>query len=354
MQRNRFGSLIITVLLLTALPCLGSLHLGIKVANTQTHHYWLLTPSPECGVGNRWICFIADGISGTYTPKEDPEGFIMVTRYSLTPMVRLPWKQLFLSAGYGVSGVFRRAELHAPSGALLVTSVQSVQGTFRANAGFRIPLKPDLSCTIGAEYLYIDRKFRSFSVGAGVAVSPGRTGKTEKSAGPREEIRRAERLFETPDIKPAPRDRINISKICVIRNMDPIADELNSAIEVALIQAGYQITHWDKITSGVEPPLPSLSPSSNEGNADGSARGLQIALEKHASLNFSTAVVTSLRYTFKAYGGDVLVQSAYVKIIDLSTGDVLWAGDFNVPDASFIRCKQKLSEQTVMALKSLR
>ncbi len=353
MQYKRLASLFIVVLFVSALPCSGALYLGVKMSNTQTHDYWLVTPSPECGASYRWGSLVADGIWGSYAPSEDSEGMITLSRLSLTPMIRLPWKNTFISAGYGVSGISRRSEMH-DHGALSIISTNKVSGTLRCNAGISLPFRPHVWGTVTAEYLHVDKQFRSFSIGLGVAVSPGPSGVQVASSVLKEEIRRAEKLFEIPELKPMPRVSLGISKVCVIRNTDPIANELNSAIEVALIQAGFQVISWDKVASGAEQPLPSLSPNQGEGNADPLARAIQIALKKHASLDFSTAVMTSLRYTFKAYGGDVLVQSAYVKIMDLATGNVLWAGDFNSPDASFLRCKQKLSEQTVLALKSVK
>jgi hypothetical protein len=354
MQYKRVAPFIIVVLMVTALPCYGALYLGVKMSNTQTHDYWLVTPSPECGASCRWGSLVADGFWGSYAPSEDPEGMITLSRISLTPMIRLPWKNTFISAGYGVSGISRRSVMHDDDGALSISSASRFQGTLRCNAGIRLPFRPHAWGTVTAEYLYVDKQFRSFSIGLGVAVSPGPSDVQVASAVPNEEIRRAEKLFEIPELKPMPRVSLGISKVCVIRNADPIANELNSAIEVALIQAGFQVISWDKVASGAEQPLPSLSPNPGEGNADPQARAIQIALKKHASLDFSTAVMTSLRYTFKAYGGDVLVQSAYVKIMDLATGNVVWAGDFNASDASFLRCKQKLSEQTVLALKSVK
>lgn len=116
-----------------------------------------------------------------------------------------------------------------------------------------------------------------------------------------------------------------------------------------------QVITWNKILELFNQNTPqAIETNSNSRESSRTIAGMQIVLETRKKLEITTAIETSLRYTFKAYGGDVLVQSAYVRMIDLETGKVLWATDFNMQDASYRKCKQKLAEQTLAAIRQLK
>jgi len=355
MHRNKLFAIFLFTILLESISAFASVQIGLKITNSKTHNYWLLTPSPDLELSGRWLSLSLDGMVGSYKPPADADGFVILSKFSVVPMVQLRIKRMFVSAGFGFTNIFRREELHDPDGNLSITSGQIQRGEFRTHLGFRIPFKPNLAMVLKTGYSYIDKQYQSISaglnmeftlfpsVGIGKPLIPKEeTGKTEKP--------RASALHPVPAAVHA-----DFSQVCVVEDQDRVVNELNNAIEVAMIQAGVQVISWKKILSTVLPNATvAVSTISNAKETDRVSSGMQIALQQYKQLGITTAIETSLRYTFKAYGGDVLVQSAYVKMIDLATGNLLWGTDFNMQDASLVRCKQKLAEQTIAAMKQLK
>ncbi len=336
-------------------PAFASIQIGLKMTNSKTHNYWLLTPAPDLEFSGRWLSLSIDGIIGTYIPPADAAGFVMFSKFSAVPMVQLRIKRMFISAGFGFSNIFRREELHGTDGNLSITSGQIQRGEFRTHLGFRIPLKPNLSLVLKTGYSYIDKQYQSMSGGMNVefilfpsavnGMSPILKTAAVGNEKPKKSVVQPLPVTVHPDF----------SRVCIVENQDKVVNELNEAIEVALIQAGVQVMSWKKILLAANPNgTVAVSTSSNSNETDKTTAGMEIALQNYKPLGITTAIETSLRYTFKAYGGDVLVQSAYVRMVDLLTGNLLWGTDFKMQDASLLRCKQKLAEQTVAAIKQLK
>ena len=332
---------------------------GLKMTNNQTHDYWLLAASPEWGISSHFMSVLVDGMAGSYTPVEDAHGYVQISRLSVVPLLQLNWHRFRISSGYGFCFMYRRTEIHDIHGALSITPGQIQHGEFRANLGYRFPLRPGMDWEIKTGYAYVDKNFRCFSAGMGMVLTLGRTlnpivstypPQSDVQRKPLSLTRKPVRLIQSGvlmDSRSNPLNPIRISRISIVHQTDPIVEELNDAIEVALIQAGLHVVNWEKICETVRSQSQN-APAESE-TASSPSAGLQAVMKSRSALDISTAVETSLRYTFKAYGGDVLVQAAYVKIIDLDSGNVIWASDFNMPDASFNRCKKKLSEWTTDA-----
>lgn len=171
MQRNKLGSILLFLMISNPIVAFTSVQFGIKMSNNQTIDYWMLTPSAEVEFGSRRFCLSLEGWIGTYTPTVDANGYIIMSHFSAIPLVRIPYKHFILSAGYGLSNVFRREEIHDAGGNLSITSGQIQHGELKAHISYFIPFKPNLSIVMKAGYAYVDRNLKSFSGGIGIAFS---------------------------------------------------------------------------------------------------------------------------------------------------------------------------------------
>lgn len=356
MQQNKIVQFLLFLVCCNLLFASTTVQFGMKMSNNQTIDYWLLTPSAEIEFGSRRLCLSLDGWVGTYTPALDANGYTVMSHFSAIPMVRIPYKRFVASAGYGLSNIYRREEIHNAGGNLLITSGQIQHGALKAHLGYLIPYQSNLSIVLKTGYSYVDKNLSSFSAGLGIEFSG-----TSNQSAPVD--RRKIVAYQTtiseqaPEKNPEPVRPIKakLSRFCIIENSDKVVNELNSTIEVVLIQSGMQVIAWNKILEAYNQNASKADKIvSASGEVPRPPTGMQIALETCKMMELTTAIETSLRYTFKAYGGDVLVQSAYVRMIDLSTGNVLWATDFNMQDASYRKCKQKLAEQTLEAIQRLK
>jgi hypothetical protein len=139
----------------------------------------------------------------------------------------------------------------------------------------------------------------------------------------------------------------SIKKVTLIDTPDPIVNELNSAIETILTQAGIQVLNWEKVKNEIEQ-------KSKTTDAASASSDMEIAIEGSNLLKLDAIIETQMRYTYKSYGGDIWVHFAHLRIVQPSTGQVLFSTQYNIPESTFIRCKQKISGDVLNALKHLK
>ena len=72
---------------------------------------------------------------------------------------------------------------------------------------------------------------------------------------------------------------------------------------------------------------------------------VQTAIEGAKILSINAVIDAQIRYTYKSYGGKIIVSSASIRIINPVTGNVDIALEPDVEGMDYFRCKQEITRQ---------
>ena len=331
----------------------GGINLGMRICNNQWNNKWLITPAPEVSLSTRWFWIGADGTMGSYKPLVGRGGYIFQTRFSLIPMLRIPFiGPFFGAAGYGFSYTFRRVELENTDGKYEISSKEIGKGEIRAFLGMEIPISSKLKIYIKGGYSFINDNNRYFSASFGTSFIWPKSYSDKKLYIKPPQKERAKTLATS--IK----RNLLIKRVTFISSEDIITNELNTAIETALVNSGIKVFRWKTVRQNLVQYLDKQTGENNI-NADNisspvdTMTSFQIAVRASRLLKLDAIIKTHIRYTYKSYGAGIIVHSAYVKIIQPQSGEIIWATEYNPSNKSFLRCKQKLSKAVLQAVQSI-
>jgi|GEM_PF-1101101 len=349
----------------------GGVNLGFNVCNNRWNNHWLFTPAPEVSCSGRWFWIGVDGTLGSYTPSND--GYIFQTRFSLMPMVRVPLVgPFFTAAGYGFSYVFCREEFKDANGDYQFTSHTDVGGEIRSFFGMEIPLFARMKIYTKGGYAFINKNHQYYFVSIGTSlvwpkasvqkqkkINSILTEKNMQRSAVEEEIENLafQNIREQTPIKTERTDTKHLTKVAIIGTNDPIINELNTAIEAALIKSEIPVYSWHKIKDMVEKRHQRISVETTQTTESLPSlefmSPMDIALEGSQLMDLSVIIETQMRYSYKTYGGEILVNSAYARIIQPASGQVLWTTEYTNIHSKFVDVKKTLTTETTKALTSL-
>jgi hypothetical protein len=322
----------------------GEINLGLNLSNNHWHQKWKTTISPEISYSSNWFWVGVDRTITNYEIDNNNDSYVLYSRLSLIPMLRAPLGNFFAAIGYGFSYTSRREEITEDNINYKITSSELYKGEIRGSFGVSLPVSSTMKFFIKSSYSYINKNNQFYSISTGISLSYYKKSflkDTKKSI--------------TKNIIPVTQ---RIKKISFISNKDKIINELNNTIEVALIRDGYQIIRFDKIRDSVYQLFKSNQAEKlNKSNTIPLLEemdDLDIALKYSHLVDVDVIIQTNLRYNRKSYGGEILVKSAYIQILNPVSGEILWATEYNAPDSPLIRCKLKLSSEVKEAIKKIK
>jgi len=327
----------------------ADMRVAVLGCNNQVGKSWVMTASPEIALTWKWFGIGLDGALAAYTPSDSPQNYTTRTRISFFPMLRIPLRIFFLETGYGVSQTFWRDEIWIQERSYEFKSGQSIHGEFRASAGLAVPLGGATRLILRGGFGRLDRENRSFFASLGIGF---RT--TASGLGVRDGSLAILRL-ESAVPKTSPRPTA-YSHLSVVSGEDAISTELREAAEAALIQEGIQVTSWDRIRNAVQDDFQTQAKATNpkavfDPSLMDSLTSLQIALRGARLMPLDAIVETEIRYVYRAYGEDIIVQSALFRLTEAATGRVVRVWEYDSPDTSFRGCKEKLTEDLIDSLR---
>lgn len=338
-------------------------HVGLRLTNTQWNSDWVITPSPEFGLVWKHFQLTVDGTYGLFEPSNPDINHSIVTRMSLMPMLRLKlFGPFFLSTGVGVSHNFRRDEVILPDGSYEAVSSNNVFSEFRAQLGAQFRMTESIGMFIRGEYSLITNDIRSFAFSFGFAstMQPRQKYAVKPYAVP--ESKTVESPAQTQTSSPENNLQLLKSKTLLeaiqsfsfVNSKDDILNELNTTLESALIASGYKVISWERVqkTAVSEMISNNLSTESEEKLSYDIKlmKPFDVAQLAYKPLKLHAFIETNMRYEYQSFGGDILVHSAYARVILPSTGEILWASEYNLPESSFLKCKQQIAEDLLNAL----
>lgn len=336
----------VSVYLLLRLDAAADIRVSVQGCNNRYGTQWVMTPSPEIALTWKWFGLGLDGSLAAYTPSEALQNYTLRTRVSFYPLVRIPLGRFFLESGYGVAQTFRRDETQNDKGSYDFKSSQSIHGEIRAAAGWKIPLNGSSAMILRGGLGHQEKNNRFFfaSLGIGFGGRPGSKPGASASARPDEVPTQSETR---------PGSRASLS---VLGGKDAISDEFRASIEAALIEKGYQVTSWDRIRNAVQDDFLRQARAGNpkaviEPALMDSLTSMQIAFRGSRLLSLDAIVETSIRYFYKTYGEDIVVQSASVRLTRADSGSILWVTEYDSPDTSFPGCKRRMIQELAGALR---
>jgi hypothetical protein len=328
----------------------ADVRVGVQGCNNQYGAYWVMTASPEFAMTWRWFGLGIDGSWAAFTPPDALQNYTLRTRVSFYPMLRIPLRRFFIEAGYGVSQTFRRDEIRDPAGGFRIESGQALHGEFRGSGGVALPLGGSTRLILRGGLARQAKGSRFFFASMGIGFGTGNPRSASDS-----------RTAASPEMEtPGPAGAIippKLRNISVLSDEDAISMELNSAIEAALIRNGVQVTNWDKIRTAVQDDYLTRSRKVNPrtpavASFTDSLSRMQVAFMGAKLLPLDAIVETGIRYVYKSYGEDIVVQSASVRLTDAASGQIIWVTEYDSQDTSFSGCKQKLIQDLIKAIRS--
>jgi hypothetical protein len=336
----------VPAILLLILNAPADVRISIQGCNNRYGSQWVMTPSPEVALTWKWFGLGLDGSLAAYTPSGALQNYTLATRVSFYPLLRIPLGRFFLESGYGIAQRFMRDEILNAGGSYDFKSSQTIHGEIRAAAGWNIPLNGSSSVILrgGLGHQETNNRFFFASLGIGFGAHPD--SKSGVSASVR--LDEVQALAESRTAA-----RVTLS---VLGGEDAISAEFRASIEAALIEKGYQVTSWDRIRNAVQDDFLKQARAGNpkatiEPSLMDSLTSLQIALLGSRLLSFDAIVETSIRYFYKAYGEDIVVQSASLRLTRADSGSILWVTEYDSPDTSFPGCKRQMIKELVSALR---
>lgn len=350
----KWRSFILWALFLILNGYAGELYIGVHGANNQWGEKWVYTFLPEIGIGFKYWTLGMDGtLAGysVYNPLTQGESdYLFRTRVSLYSMLRIPLRNLFLQVGYGVASNFRREERYGLSENELpqytFTSFENFHGEFRMATGLCIPISPHYALLLKGGMAQEEKKSRFFFGGIGIAIRPG-NGSSHAS-------------LPSIQFSPVPEKSLStrLHRIAVIGTREQIHEEFNTAIELALLKANVEVLAWEKIRMTVEEKMlqeaRKIDPKYPKSALPiDSLSEMEIGIRGAQEIPLDGLIETRIRYIYKSYGGDILVQNASVNIVDPNTGKVLWIKDYQFQNLLFERCKERVISDILHAIEEI-
>jgi len=350
----KLKSVVLWMLFLVIHAHAEELYIGFHVANNQWGKKWVSTPLPEIGISFQYLALGMDGtLAGysVYNPLTQGESdYLFRTRVSLYSMLQIPVRNLFFQLGYGVASNFRREERYCVIENEIpqyhFTSFENFHGEWRMAGGVRIPVSPHYALLLKGGMVQQEKHCRFFFGGIGIAIRP-RNGSAPIS-------------MPSVPFSPLPEKSLStrLHRIAVIGTRDQIQAEFNTAIELALLKANVEVVAWEKLRLAVEEkmlqearkwdpkypksalPMDSLSET-------------EIGIRAAQEIPLDGLIQTGIRYFYKTYGGDVLVQNAWVSIVDPQTGKILWIKDYQFENLVLERCKERVISDLLHAIEQI-
>lgn len=329
--------------------------IGFHGANNQWQKKWVYTALPEIGIAFKYLTLGMDGtVAGysLYNPFTQGESdYLFRTRVSLYSMLQIPLRALFLQVGYGVASNFRREERYEFNENEVLqyncTSFENFHGEFRMAIGLRIPLSPHYAIFLKGGMAQQEKKTRFFFGGIGVAIRPGNVS-ASSSHSPIQVSLTPEKPLST-----------RLHRIAVIGTLDQIHGEFNTAITLALLKANVEVLAWEKIQLAVEEKMlqeaRKLDPKYPKSALPiDSLSEMEIGIRGAEEIPLDGLIQTRIRYFYKTYGGDILVQNASVNIVDPKTGKILWIKEYQFENLLFERCKERVISDLLHAIEAIK
>ncbi len=328
-----FTQSIYVILLVFALqlPALSNVNLGMKVLNNQWQQKWVLSSAPEIFISFKNFGLLIDGTMGTYElPNQNARTNILQIQGSVIPMYTLTFRSLYVSAGYGFTKIYQRVETAIQNGQYRILSQDHDLGEFRIKSGIFYPLNRDLYVYIEGGYAYSNEDYRSVFLGSGIVFSVFK------------------RIVPKKTVKPQDKENKNQSAISqyqnfVVINTDKSIDrELITSIESALLSSKRKVTSWESMKSAyydhkAQSILTDLSEQRIENDP------VRMALIGAKTLPVDAIIDTQMRYTYKSYGGKIIVNSVLIRILDAKTGLVKLALEPDVENMDYNQAKEKVT-----------
>ena len=333
---------------------------GIRLYNNQWQETWLMTPAPEVTLSGKWIALQFDGAMGTYIPKAKPQNYILQTRFSVVPMFRLKFGVLETMLGYGFAYQFRREEQLNDSNQWTFLSPQENSGEFRFLLGLGFSLSEYMNLHLNFGYHYLNKDNMAYSSGLSIGFNKmviqsgskkpngerleSLLSPPEKEDAPRktQTVIEKKNKREATTIPQAPKDTIRIKTVCLVSTKDEFINEINASIESALIKNGTSVLSWEKIKEAVWQHYRNTQTSSANNILDQSdffMTDSQILFNGADLFDLDAAIETRLRYIYETYGGEILVNAAYLRALHPKTGEVLISIDYDNPESTLAECK---------------
>jgi len=373
--------IILFCFLLNTVPLISSITIGLRSCLNQWNKASGLTVAPELSYTWRWLCLSADVTYGQYTIEGEETDHFRI-RSSLVPLFKVtPVRPLCLSAGYGIAFLSGHSENDPLNSSSRDEAFNHLKGEFRSTIGFELSISANTLMTAKAGYNYIskDWHYLSFSLGLTfqndqqkvnlplsanrVAVKPltqenETEGNNHRTLAPVDEIRSSSIYSASQQSEDSGPDRIQ--KIAVAKVNDIIQHEFNMAIETALVEDGFDVISWEILRKKVQDhtsleELHRLQPGQNPGinNYATGYDNILIAMAAVDYMDLDAIFETTLRYQYKNYGGEILTDSAIIKLINAKTGKLLWAYTFDESSSPFHLCKEKIIKAALKTLKKL-
>ncbi|MFH1941550.1 MAG: hypothetical protein ABIL68_05555 [bacterium] len=327
----------------------ADINLGLKLCNNRWTGHWLYTFAPELSISGRWFWIEIDGTMGTHAPLTENGGLVYQSRWSLIPMLRIPiFGPFFAAGGYGFCHTFRREDLLTGNGEYSLTSFKSNQGEIRGFIGVSVPISSSMRIYIKGGYSYINRDNRYYSVSVGTSLTWSGNSVSYKRDTRKPSVTEIRENNVTSDIQ----------KITIVGSKDMLVDELNRSVELALMEAGFQVFQWDSVRDTVNQYYDAQKRAARMKNIDPSSiltsepvNPMDIAIQGARFLKLDAIIDTGMRYAYKSYGGEVIIHSAHARIIHPQSGKVLWSTELDQKNIEFSSLKQRLSREIVRSLR---
>ncbi len=293
-----------------------------------------MSPAAEISIFKDHFGLMVSGTMGTYEP-DNPQSNVIQTHFAAIPAIRFNYHSIYTTIGYGLNYSYTRSEIIEETGLYQVISEETNTGEFRINAGIEYFILPQIALFAEGGYAYASDKNQSYSAGGGItfSLSPKKREKKHVKA-------LAARVPQLPKYK-------NIS---LVGYKDPILRELNITIESALLDAGTKVLSWERVSTEF---LKQKQSSPNNINEDlfRILDPVQTAIEGARFLNIDAVIDAHIRYTYKSYGGKIIVSSASIRIINPESGNVDLAIEPDVEGMDYFRCKQEITKEILSLFK---
>lgn len=350
-MRFRFFFIWFLLYTVTAGYAQTGVYAGLKGCNNYWQKNWLMTPAAEVTLTGRYIALSMDGTFGAFNAPSPGAVSFFQSRASIVPLLRLPvFKSFFISAGYGLTHVFRRDDLISGTGAADIVNTSEFSGELRAESGLGFSLGSRMSLLVKGGYSYITGTNYAFYVSTGLLFKSGGRGHAAATAAPQQlpppaPLKQESQSLAAPAEKKTDEKKTNeeekepgepelhFRKAAVIHASDFIIAEFNVFIESLLAERGVTIFDWNVLNTVLK---------DQEIYPEDTGTVSRIAKDR---FGIQAVVETALRYAYTdSYGGGVRVAHASVRILDTAGSRVIGVLTFDSGDASFDACKRYFKE----------
>lgn len=153
--------------------------LGTRLSNNYWVNHWVMTPTPTLYINYNWVSLLIEGSKGSYSNNLGISGHTFRDRYSLIPMVNIPYKNFYGLLGCGISYIYQRNDYWSKQRDHIAKATEEYVPTIKGLVGLTLPLsnKFDLWFESGGTILNKDH----FSFDAGLGLKYGFPAKREHS-----------------------------------------------------------------------------------------------------------------------------------------------------------------------------